>query len=608
MPSIPDSPFDRQSISVALRADQINQLYASAPIGYIGTVIATLATTAVLRDQVPDELSVLWITVTVLVAAARGVLSYRFAAASPEARNDLRWLRWFQISVFAAGCGWGLGGVIMFVPDSIRHHMMLDLLLLGMVTAGIYSYAIHLPTFIIYAFPIIIGSLMGLLSLADLEWRGYLMFTSVLYAVTALMFARILSRSLNSAIILKHENAALAEALGKKSELAEQANVAKSRFLAAASHDLRQPVHALSLFLGSLNRMPLSEPARRTVADMETCVSATNELFSSILDISRLDASIIEPDHRPLALAPFLRRIVTEHEVTARGKGLSLRFRMSGSLETRWICTDATLLERILRNLLQNAIRYTDHGAILLTLRRRADRLMIDVLDTGMGIPADRRAEIFGEFVQLAPRTHEQRQGLGLGLSIVRRLCDILDYRIEVASVVGRGTRFRLRISSADHGADAAIQETASVSGEFLQDKMIVVLDDDPVIVRALSALLASWGAKVHGHHTLDDVMADAASFAHCPDLIISDFHLQAKHSDGDALDGMEAVSRLRDEFAEYIPAILVTGETDVRNLRQAYSSGLLVLHKPLQPETLAQHLLTLVPPHHPTLRTASTA
>jgi signal transduction histidine kinase/CheY-like chemotaxis protein len=603
----PQTDTNNPDIADSLRTDQISQLYATAPIGYIGTVIATLATAAVLRDRVPDHLSLLWIGVTVLVAMARGVLSWRFARCPAEQKSDPRWMRWFQISAFAAGCGWGLGGVLMFVPDSIRHHMMLDLLLLGMITAGIYSYAIHLRTFIIYAIPIVIGSLAGLLTLPDIQWRGYLMFTSLLYAVTAMMFARILSRSLNYAIILKYQNAALAEALGKKSQLAEQANVAKSRFLAAASHDLRQPVHALGLFLASLSRMPLPNPALQTVADMESCVAATNDLFSSILDISRLDAGIIQPEVTTFALAPFVRRVVTEHEIMARGKGLHLRFHLASGLEGAYLSTDAPLLERVLRNLLQNAIRYTEQGGILLALRRRGGELVIDVIDTGPGIPADRLCDIFQEFVQLAPQTHERRQGLGLGLSIVQRLSDLLAYRIDVVSRVGHGTRFRLTMALAAAPSRLPAHDTGATPSLSADGRLIVVLDDDPVIVRALMSLLTAWGAQVHGGHTYDALLAEAATFTRCPDLIISDLHLQGTTVNAADIDGIAAISRLRDEFAENIPAILITGETDSRQLRQAYSSGLLVLHKPLQPALLAGHLVTLFS-YQPAARAASTA
>lgn len=581
-------------IANSLRTDQISQLYATAPIGYIGTVIATLATAAVLRDRVPDYLSLLWIGVTVLVAMARGVLSWRFARCPAEQKSDPRWMRWFQISAFAAGCGWGLGGILMFVPDSIRHHMMLDLLLLGMVTAGIYSYAIHLRTFVVYAAPIMIGGFIGLSTLPDLEWRGYLMFTSALYGVTALMFARILSRSLNNAIILKYQNAALAEALGQKSQQAEQASIAKSRFLAAASHDLRQPVHALGLFLASLNRMPLPAPALQTVADMESCVASTNDLFSSILDISRLDAGVIQPEPTTFALAPFARRIVTEHQLIARGKGLALRFHLSPRLEQAYVHTDAPLLERVLRNLLQNAIRYTGTGSVLFALRQRGDRLVIDVIDTGPGIPDHLLCDIFQEFVQLAPQTHERRQGLGLGLSIVRRLGELLHYRIDVRSRVGHGTRFRVEMALCESPPLPSAHASGARPELSFRDRLVVVLDDDPVIVRALTTLLSSWGAEVHGGHTYDELLAEAATFTRCPDLIISDFHLQGKLAHEAVIDGISAISRLRDEFAENIPAILVTGETDTRQLRHAYSSGLLVLHKPLQPALLALHLATL--------------
>ncbi|HVL75484.1 MAG TPA: hybrid sensor histidine kinase/response regulator [Noviherbaspirillum sp.] len=587
---MPTPPVNVRPASV--RADQITQLYASAPIGYCGSVIATLGACAILREHATQSSILIWVATTLLIAFARAGLSWRYARCPDAEKNDERWLRWFQLSAFAGGFGWGVGGAIMFVPDSVQHQTILLLLLMGMVTAGVYSYAVHLPTFISYLAPMAVGALIGQLTVVAPEWRAYMVFSTLLYVTTSILFARLLSRSLTNAIALKHQNAALAEELRKKSVILEQASLAKSRFLAAASHDLRQPVHALGLFLASLGRMELSAPARRTVGEMEACVAATGDLFASILDVSRLDAGILQPQPVPVAIAPFARRIVAEHQVVALPKGLSFRFRMSPALEQAYVMTDSQLLERIVRNLLQNAIRYTDTGGVLLAVRAHGPRIRFDVVDTGPGIPAQRLDDIFDEFVQLETQAQERHQGLGLGLAIVKRLCPLLDCGIDVVSRVGRGSRFRLTIEAAA-GPRAGADGGEIVQPMALAGKLIVVLDDDPAIVRALTGLLEAWGAQVYGASSLDALLAALAPLTRRPDLIVSDLHLNSGPP-GAPSDGLHAVAQIRDEFAEDIPAILITGETAPARLRAAYSAGLPVLHKPLQADALARHLATL--------------
>ena len=210
------------------------------------------------------------------------------------------------------------------------------------------------------------------------------------------------------------------------------------------------------------------------------------------------------------------------------------------------------------------------------------------------------------EFIQLQPRDKEQRQGLGLGLYIVKRLCILLGHPIEVRSRVNRGTRFEIRVPLTQ-----TVQPTPAATRAdqpFLDKKFILVLDDDLIIVRALTGLLEGWGARVYGTSTVDELLAASAGFDRCPDLILSDFHLQGSHNQrADVLDGIASVARLRDEFAHNIPALLITGESDPARLRQAKSSGLLVLHKPLKAETLAAHLGTLFG-YQPAARAASTA
>ena len=249
------------------------------------------------------------------------------------------------------------------------------------------------------------------------------------------------------------------EQLGRLYHQLELANLAKSRFLAAASHDLRQPLHALNLFLGQRRSETDQVERSRLDAQIDTAVAAMNELFNSLLDISKLDAGVLAPSTSEFPVDYLLKRIETTFVATARENGLRLRVVSSRA----WVRSDFILLERILLNLVSNAVRYTERGGVVIGCRHRNGRLRIDVCDSGIGIPEDQRRNIFGEFYQLDSGEKDRRGGLGLGLAIVDRLCGLLDHPFELTSIVGRGSRFSVSVPSASAGtAQVPLVRTAT--------------------------------------------------------------------------------------------------------------------------------------------------
>jgi signal transduction histidine kinase/DNA-binding NarL/FixJ family response regulator len=368
------------------------------------------------------------------------------------------------------------------------------------------------------------------------------------------------------------------EQLGHLYHQLELANLAKSRFLAAASHDLRQPLHALNLFLDQ--RRSETDPVERSRLDaqIDTSVAAMNELFNSLLDISKLDAGVLAPSISEFPADQLLKRIETTFVATARENGLRLRVVSSRA----WVRSDFILLERILLNLVSNAVRYTERGGVVIGCRHRNGRLRIDVCDSGVGIPEDQRRNIFGEFYQLNGGEKDRRRGLGLGLAIVDRLCGLLDHPIELTSSVGRGSRFSVSVPSAPAGtarAQALDAPRALVDSE--QGKLVMVIDDDELVRDSTRGLLKSWGCLVVTAESEDAAMAKLAGRSRRPDLIISDYHL----AHGKA--GFELIDRLRHVCGAQIPAFLVSGDTAPERLREASASGYYLLHKPVLPITL---------------------
>jgi signal transduction histidine kinase len=384
---------------------------------------------------------------------------------------------------------------------------------------------------------------------------------------------------------LQESYATLERKVEERTRQLEVANLAKSRFLATASHDLRQPLHALGLFVAQLRGRMRADERRQIIGHIEAALSAMNELFNALLDVSKLDAGVLTPDLVDFPVARLLKRIETTFADAAREKGLSLRVVGNGA----WLRSDFILLERIVFNLVSNAVRYTSAGGIVVGARRRGDRLRIEVWDTGAGIPQDQHQLIFSEFYRLGKSDPDQRGGLGLGLAIVDRLCRLLDHPIELRSTLGKGSCFAVTVPIA-HAAAEYVKPSAAATTELdLSDgRLIVVIDDDPLVLEGMSGLMRAWGCSVVTGNTDGSVLAKLAEFHGQPDLIISDYHL----SHGST--GIEAIARLREALANPVPAFLMSGDTNAEPLREAHANGCPLLHKPVDPIAL-RAMLTLL-------------
>jgi len=355
----------------------------------------------------------------------------------------------------------------------------------------------------------------------------------------------------------------------------EVANLAKSRFLAAASHDLRQPLQALGMFVDQLRDQMKTAEGGRLVERIDVAVGAMNELFNALLDISRLDAGVLSTNITAVPIARLLKRIEDTFAGAAREKGLSLRVVSSSA----WVRSDVILLERVLLNLVSNAVRYTSSGGIVVGCRRRGQQIHIEVCDTGPGIPEDQRRNIFGEFYRISKG--DTHGGLGLGLAIVDRLCKLLDHPIELTSVVGKGSRFSVAIPLAAAQSEfAEPQAVISIAPDALRGKFVVVIDDDTLVLDAIGGELRKWGCHVVATDSFDSALASLGTGVR-PDLIISDYRLANGQS------GIATIARLRAVLGADIPAFLLSGDTAPERLREARASGHHLLHKPVRPMRL---------------------
>ncbi len=353
----------------------------------------------------------------------------------------------------------------------------------------------------------------------------------------------------------------------------ELANQAKSRLFAAASHDLRQPMHALGLFIAQLRAKVASPDTLKIVEQAQASIEALGGLFDSMLDISKLDAGVLSPSVEDFPISMVLQRMENDFTPVAPKKGLKLRIVPSGL----FVRSDPVLLERILLNLISNAVRYTSRGGILVGCRRRGSHVRIEVRDSGSGVPKELQQEIFQEFYQLANPERDRGKGLGLGLAIVQRLAALLECRIELISEPGKGSVFAVEVPI---GEARPITEAPCLAESVVDNfagAFVTIVDDDTLVQQGMSGLLTDWGCHVITAATSGEALVKLEEHDRLPDALICDYRLPGE-------SGIEAIERLHAGLSDDIPAALISGETAPELLREARASGYPLLHKPVQP------------------------
>ena len=375
--------------------------------------------------------------------------------------------------------------------------------------------------------------------------------------------------------------------LRAKKEEAETATLAKSRFLAAASHDLRQPTHALGMFVARLAQLPHDRETLHLISNLEASVRALQDLLDALLDISRLDAHVVKVSLRAFPLEEVLEQLRRDLVPVAADQGLQLRVRRS----QLWVMSDPILLHRILLNLAGNALRYTRRGGVLVAcrLRRGAEYVRIEVWDSGIGIAKEHQTDIFKEFFQIANTERDRSKGLGLGLNIVERTAQLLGHSLELTSRPGQGTRFSIEVPVVPPLPQSSMPAVPEVPAfDDLSGLKVLIIEDDALAARALASLLNSWECQVRVAEGLAKAQPLVAK-GYVPNVIISDYRLRGGEN------GMETVQRLRAAIGRDVPACLMSGDTDPALMQSTRDAGLTLLHKPVRPAKLRSLIRRLV-------------
>lgn len=357
---------------------------------------------------------------------------------------------------------------------------------------------------------------------------------------------------------------------------AEQANIAKSKFLAAASHDIRQPLQATSLLLEAFDETKQDMQNQQLLKHLKSSVNGMSELLNSLLDVSKLDAQVIEVEPKHIDIQILCKELLSETEKQNQKKTIDFHLLCPTSITAY---ADVVILKRVLNNLLSNALRYTERGSITLSVEQRNQSIALSVIDTGIGIKYDEGSAIFDEFYQSKSHNKPQK-GMGLGLSIVKRLCKLHDWEINFKSTYLQGSTFTIVIQSGDKSAIS--KQPSSSSTNTLNGISVLIIDDEPIIRKGLQSLLEKWGCTVRAFENPDIAIEDLRDCTKTkPDLVITDYRL------GHKKNGIETIQYLHQHIDPNIEAILITGDTGVEEIQNAQESGFVVLHKPVKPAKL---------------------
>ncbi len=578
--SSPAAALDEQ-----IHAERINAVYTHLPISLVGGFVAALFLVAILWNKVENAWLLAWLAGVLAHGAWRLTHVSWFRRTAPSAEKTRRAARLFILGVSGLGAIWGLTAILFFPQIGLEDKTFLCLLLFGVVALSVPSIGLYPLAFNIWASLILVPFI--LLALASGVRSEILLTIPLVIAFgVSLTFARNTNRLVTEAFRRRFENLALIEQLARQKEIAETANRTKTQFLAAASHDLRQPLQALGLFVATLKSRTKEPETQAVAARIERSMGALEGVLEALLDVSRLDAGVVSPRVERFPVARVLDAAREQFaDVAARHR---LRFDV---VPTRmWCESDPHMLGRIVANLVSNALRYTHRGGVVVGVRRAGARLRIEVWDTGPGIPADQREQIFHEFVQLENPERSRDKGLGLGLAIVRRLSGLLDHPVALRSVPGRGSTFVVSVPRVPAQAEAPLRAEAAGSRGALAGRFVLVVDDDTEVREAIERLLELQGAHpvvVAGESAAREALAD---LGRAPDLIISDYRL----SDGAV--GIEVLRRLRGTFGAEIPAAILTGDIAPAVLKAVADAGLPILSKPVSAEQLFATLEGLLP------------
>ena len=540
----------------------------------IPVFLCALLLASIASSQLGGWLPWAWLSLVTIMLAIRWKVLGALPAARLSATHKLR------IVVALSG----INGLVH--ASSIGFALHLDvpgravqtIVLLGLCAGSVATTGGYRPAFVAFcgATLVPLSAMWAFGSGGRMQWLDIFPALLILvYGLVLLALAKDAFQLFERSFEIRQEQADLNRQLRVALSEAEAANRAKTRFLASASHDLRQPMHTLSLFSAALTMRPLDAGSQQIAQHISTALQALSAQLDALLDVSKLDAGVVPVRRTSFSLFNFLQRHEQEYLPVAAGKGLVLTMRCAADA----VCaTDEVLLGRILRNLLENAIKYTPSGEVSLSARPEAGQWRVTVQDSGIGIPQAEHQRVFEEFYQLDNPERDRSHGLGLGLSIVRRLAQLLEVSVSMSSTPGIGTTFTIAVPQGRMTTTPLDRQEHVPAFQRLEGIKILVLDDEEEVRKGMQTLLQELGCQVELAGCIAEAVARCEAAP--PDVALVDLRLRGQEN------GIAAIEQLR-RTRPGLPAILVSGDTAPDRLRDAHAAGIPMLHKPVAAESL---------------------
>jgi signal transduction histidine kinase len=576
--------------NVYLLREKSAHITKAARSATVANLLAPMLCIPMFKDEVPSLNLAIWLGYMFIAVFIRTWMIFQLAHDAEKILDPQRNLKIMTYAVGIVGFGWGLGWVLM-APDLLMVNRMIYVYMTtAAMISSMFAYSVNTPTFFAFTLPIMIPSLSTVLwSVHIFPWPFSVGLAS-LYVVV-LSIAKNFAKTFEDSVRLRFRNERLYQELATERDQSIAANVAKSKFIAVASHDLRQPMHAVNVYLELINLDNLPAVEKKSLAKIKSSITTLNAMFDSLLNISKLDADAMPINPRVFRLDELATTVCDLTEAKATSKDLMLHVSHSDLL----VHGDKLMLQQIISNLVSNAIQYTEHGQVDVRFESEQDCLVIQVSDTGCGIAESEQQHIFNQFYR-ADNTRALHDGLGLGLSIVQRLCHLIGADIRVISAQGQGSTFIVTtpfpISASAEEIYAAQQVTPKIQDarRSLQGKYIAVIEDNPIIVDAYRQTLANKGAYVQVLSEQPSELDAQLATIDRIDCILSDYRLS--QTTGDVL-----IQKLRDNYNKEIPAIIVTADTSPSHINLFAQLNVQVLHKPISFHDVAAAIEKIMTP-----------
>jgi signal transduction histidine kinase/CheY-like chemotaxis protein len=560
-----------EQIKDKVHAEQIKMMHGSTPVLLFINLMVGLALSYGFSDIVPASSIKIVLGLLLLMVVIRGSVYLKY-----KDKYDPQNLKPFKLSLIigsaSAGVIWGTLSILYFPMDNQTYQLFLLMSLFAMAVGSVFTYSLYLPGYFSYIPAILIPITIQFFIIGD-KLHNTLGVVSAVFLLVLTAFNIKLNRNFKTTLALRFQNLDLIAQFKQQKEEAERANKAKSKFLAAASHDLRQPLYSLSLFTSILDESTKNPKTRKIVDQINVSVDALKSLFDALLDISKLDADAVKANKESFPLQPLFKKLANGFDIQASEKGLIIEWPTTNYN----ITSEADLFEQILRNYLENAIRYTETGKITVKCEVIDKEAVISVCDTGIGIHKSELKNIFTEFHQAGNSERDRKKGLGLGLAIVDRTAKLLEHETSVVSNLGVGSTFSIKIKLSENQVNIPqVLSTPPILSKRNAALLIAVVDDEESIRDGILQLLQLWEYEGIAVASGEELMTQLEHINRQPDVLITDFRLANDST------GIDVINALHAKYQQQIPTLIVTGDTDQKRIEQMNNGHWQVLHKPV--------------------------